>query len=89
MRFLLVWDRDCYTGSFLCVVSMHICITTPVGSSLPILFNSPYFLVLLVSLRFLYSFLNHENINHIQVFGFLPLSFPSQAWPPLSMTHIP
>jgi hypothetical protein len=36
------------------------------------------------NLRFLYSLLYHGYINHIQVFGFLPLPYPSYAWPPLS-----
>jgi hypothetical protein len=42
MVFLLVWDKDSCTW-FPCVVSMHICITTPTGSSLPLplLLSSP------------------------------------------------
>jgi hypothetical protein len=35
------------------------------------------------SLRFLYSFLYSKHINLIQVFGFLPLLYPSLAQPPL------
>jgi hypothetical protein len=40
MTFLLVWNKDSYTGRFL-VVPMHICVITPIGSSLPVLFTPP------------------------------------------------
>jgi hypothetical protein len=40
-------------------------------SSLPIVASA--------SLRLLYSFLYSEHINYIQVFGFLPFSYPSCA----------
>jgi hypothetical protein len=46
-------------------------------------------MVVPASLRFLYSFLYSEYINHIQVFNFLPLPYPSHALPPLSVTHVP
>jgi hypothetical protein len=38
-------------------------------------------MVALDSLRLLYSFLYHEHINLIQVFGFLLLSYPSLSLP--------
>jgi hypothetical protein len=41
------------------------------------------------SLRFLYSFLYSEHINHIQAFGFLPLHYPSREQPSLSVTLVP
>jgi hypothetical protein len=40
------------------------------------------------SLRFLYSFLYSKHIKLIQVFGFLPLPYPSLAQPSLSVTHV-
>jgi hypothetical protein len=50
---------------------------------------SPLPIVALASLRFLYSFLHSEHINHIQVFSFLPLPLPSHEGPPLNVTHVP
>jgi hypothetical protein len=46
-------------------------------------------MVALASLKFLYSFQYRERINHIQVFGFLPLSHPSLSQPPFSVTRVP
>jgi hypothetical protein len=40
MTFLLAWDKNSCT-EFSYIVSMHICITTPIGSSLPVLFIPP------------------------------------------------
>jgi hypothetical protein len=41
------------------------------------------------SLKFPYSFLYREHIKFIQVFGFLPLPYPSLAQPPLGVTFVP
>jgi hypothetical protein len=41
------------------------------------------------NLRLLYSLLYSDYINHIQVFGFLPLPYLSLAWPPLSVSCVP
>jgi hypothetical protein len=41
-----------------------------------------------VSLRLLYLLLYSEHINHIQVFGFLPIPYPIRAWSSLSVTHV-
>jgi hypothetical protein len=43
------------------------------------LLPSPLPIVHSASLRLQYSFLYSEHIKHIQVFGFLPLSYPSLA----------
>jgi hypothetical protein len=40
------------------------------------------------SLKFLYSFLYNEYINHLQCFSFLPLSYPCLAQSPLPVTHV-
>jgi hypothetical protein len=86
MQFLLVWDKDSYTGRFF--VFTCICVLQPIlvhlyrtSSLLP----SPLPIVALATLRWLYSFLYSENINHIQVFGLLPLPHPSCAWSHLSV----
>jgi hypothetical protein len=91
MPFLLVWDKDSYTGSLL-VLFPCICVLQPQlihffqsSSLLP----SPLPIVAPASLRFLHSFLYSKHINHIQVFGFLPLSDPSFAQFPLNVTHVP
>jgi hypothetical protein len=85
--FLLVWDKDSYTERFLsllpctCVLQptlVHLCQTS---SLLP----GPVPIVASASLRFLYSLLYSEHINHIQVLGFLPFPYSSCAHSPLSM----
>jgi hypothetical protein len=91
LMFLLVWDKDSYTRSFLLLFSfIHVLLPQFIclfqSSSL---FPSPFPIVAPESLKFLYSFLHCEHINHTQVFGFLPLSYPSLAQPPLSVTHVP
>jgi hypothetical protein len=91
ITFLLVWDKDSYTGSLL-VLFPCICVLPP---QLVHLFLSSSLLPNLLpmvseaSFRFLYSFLYREHINHIQVFYFLPLPYSSHAWSPLSVTHVP
>jgi hypothetical protein len=62
------------------IVTMHVCITTHIGSSLPVL---P--IVASASLRSLYSLLYSEHINYIQVFGFLPFTYPSCMQSPRSV----
>jgi hypothetical protein len=47
------------------------------------LFPSPLPIVALASFRLLYSLLYSEHINHIQVFVFLPLPYPSCVQFPL------
>jgi hypothetical protein len=73
MEFLLVWDKDSYTGRFFMLFPytyvlqanlLHLYLTSSLlPSPLPILASA--------SLRLLHSFLHSEHINHIQVFGFL------------------
>jgi hypothetical protein len=88
MAFLLVLDKDRYTGKFL-VLFLHICVLQPklvnlyqtsslLPSSLPIVTSA--------SLILLYLFLYSKHINHIQVFGFLPVPYPSRAQSPLTVT---
>jgi hypothetical protein len=91
MAFLLVWDKDGYKGSLL-VLFPCISILEPqlvhlfqASSLLP----SALPMVAPNSLGFPYSFLHSEHINHIQVFCFPHLPYPSSEWPPLSVTHVP
>jgi hypothetical protein len=61
--------------------SMHVCITTHIGSSHsgrdePLL-PSPLPIVVSVNLRLFYSLLYSEHINHVQVLGFLPFLYSS------------
>jgi hypothetical protein len=82
MAFLLVWDKDNYTGLFLVLVPcifilqpklVHLYQSSSVlPSSIPIVAST--------SLRLRYLFLYSEHINLIQVFGFLPLPYLSHAW---------
>jgi hypothetical protein len=91
VAFLLVWDKDSYTGRFLVLfLCMYILQSQLVklyqsSSLLP----SPFPMVAPGNLRLLYSFPYSEHIKHIQVFVFLPLLYPSCVWPPLSVTHVP
>jgi hypothetical protein len=76
MAFLLVRDKDSYTGGFLvlftCIYVLQLkLVHLYQTSSLPL---SPLLIVALASLRLLYSLLYSEHINHIQVLCFL--SFP-------------
>jgi hypothetical protein len=50
---------------------------TPIASFLPVIFTllSPLSIAASTRLRLQYSFLYSEHINHIQVFGFLPLPY--------------
>jgi hypothetical protein len=83
MVFLLDQDEDSY---FPCVVSMHMSITTQIGSSqTSSMLPSPLPILASVSLRWLYLLLYNEHINHIQVFGFPPFPYPSHAQSPLSV----
>jgi hypothetical protein len=90
MTFLLVWDKNGYTGSFLvlfpCIYALRPQLVHLFQSSS--LLPSPLPMVALASLRFLYSFLYSEHINHIQVFGSHPLPYPSHVWPPISVTRV-
>jgi hypothetical protein len=87
MEFLVVWDKDGYTGRFLvlfpCIYVLQPQLVHPYQSSS--LFPSPLPIVASASLRLLYSFLYSEHINHIQDFGFLPFPYSSHAWTPFSV----
>jgi hypothetical protein len=88
VAFLLVWDEDSYTGSFLvlfpctCILQpklVHLCKTSS-------LFPSPLPMVTPASLRFLHSFLYSEHINLSQVFFSFPCPVPpvgglTLVWP--------
>jgi hypothetical protein len=91
MAFLLVWDKGSYTRRFLvlfpCIYVLQSQLVHLYQSSS--LHSSPLPMVAPTSLKFLYSLLYREHINHIQVFSFLPFSYPSCAWPPLNVTHVP
>jgi hypothetical protein len=65
----------------------HICVSQHHLFQSILLLPSQLSMVALNSLK--YSFLYSEQINLIQVFGFLPLPYPSLAQPPLSVTHVP
>jgi hypothetical protein len=87
MAFLLVWDKDRYTGRlfvlFPCICKLHPKLVHLYQTSS--LFPSPLLIVASASLRLLYSFLGSEHINHIQVLGFLPFAYPSNEQSPLSV----
>jgi hypothetical protein len=68
---------------------MHMCIATNIGSSLPDLFTLPSpFKLASASLRLLCILVYSENINHIQVLGFLPFPYSSCVQSPLSVWPI-
>jgi hypothetical protein len=52
------------------------------------LLPGPLPIVASASLRFLYSLLNREHINHLQVLGFLSFPYFSHACSPLSVCHM-
>jgi hypothetical protein len=52
------------------------------------LFTSPLPTLASASLRLLYLLQYSEHINHIHIFGFFPLPYPSCAQSPLSMTSV-
>jgi hypothetical protein len=85
--FLLVCDKDSYIGKFLVLPP---CTGVLQPKLVHLYQTSSLFLSLLpivssASLRLLYSLFYGENINHFQVFGFLPFPFPSCVWSPLSV----
>jgi hypothetical protein len=85
MAFFAVWDKDSYTGRFFvlfpCIYVLQPQLVQLYQSSA--LLPSPFLMVAPASLRFLYSFLYSEHINHIQP-HFLPLLYPSCSWPALA-----
>jgi hypothetical protein len=90
MTFLLVWDKDSYTGSFLV---MFPCIYVLYSQLAYLLWlstfcHSPFLMVGSASLRFSYSFLYRDYITCIQVLSCLLLPSPSRAWSPLSVTSV-
>jgi hypothetical protein len=62
----------------------HVYMCYPYLLLLSAFYFSPFLMVASASLRFLYSFLYREYINHIQFLSFLLLPYPSHVWPPLS-----
>jgi hypothetical protein len=78
---LLVWDKDSYTDQFLalfpctCVLQPTLVCFYQTSSLLP----GPFPIVASANLRLLYSLLNSEHINYIQVLGFLPFPYFSCA----------
>jgi hypothetical protein len=82
---LLFWDKDNYTERFIvlfpCIRALQPKLVHLYQTSLLLL--SPLPIVALANLRLLYMFLYSEYINHIQVFGFLPFSYPSHVQSPL------
>jgi hypothetical protein len=88
MVFLLIWDKNSYTGRFLVLFPCIDVLQPQVvhlyqSTSLSL---SPLPIVALANLRLLYSFLYSEHISHMQVLGFLPLPYPYSAQPSLSVT---
>jgi hypothetical protein len=85
--FLLVWDKNSYTERFLTLLAC----TCELWPALVHFYQtSPLLLGLLpigasVNLRLLYSLLNREHINHIQVSGFLSFPYFSCVCSPLSV----
>jgi hypothetical protein len=79
VAFLLIWDRDSYIGRFLvlfpCIYVLQPKLVHPYQFSS--LLPSPLPIVASASLRSLCLLLYSEHINHIHVFGFLPLPYPS------------
>jgi hypothetical protein len=85
MAFLLIWDEHSYTERFL-VLFPCMYVLQP---KLVNLYQSSSLLPRpLSSLRLIYSFQYSEHVNHIQVFGFLPLPYPSCVQSSLSVTHV-
>jgi hypothetical protein len=87
MVFLLVWDKDSYTGRFF-VLLPWTCVLQPKLVHLyqtSSILSNPLPVVASVSLRLLYLLLYSEHINHIQVLGFLPFPCPSRVWSQLSV----
>jgi hypothetical protein len=87
---LLVCNKDIYTERFL-VLLPCICVLQPIlvhlyqtSSLLP----SPFLIVASATLRFLYSLLYNEHINHIQVLSFLLIRYSSCARSPFSVWTI-
>jgi hypothetical protein len=78
IAFLLVWDKDRYIERFLVLLPCT-CVLQPTL----IHFYQTFSLLLghlsrvaSANLRLLYLLLNRENINHIQVLGFVPFPIP-------------
>jgi hypothetical protein len=85
--FLLVWDKDSYTGRFLALLPCT-CKLQPTLVSFYQTFSlipGPLPIVPSANLRLLYLLLNREHINHIQVLGFLFFPYFSRACSSLSL----
>jgi hypothetical protein len=76
--FLLVWDKDWLYREIISIASMYMYIALHIGSSS--LLPSTLPIVAYIILKFLYSFLYSEHINHIQVLGF-PSFSQFLLWP--------
>jgi hypothetical protein len=87
IAFLLVWDKDSYTGRFWawfpCTFVLHPTLvhSLPDHSLLP----GPLPILASASLRLLYLLLYRQHINHICGFCFLSFSCTSCACSPLSV----
>jgi hypothetical protein len=79
--FLLVCDKHSYIGRFLVMFpSIHILSPKLVPlHQIYSLLPSPIPIVAPAYWRLLHSFLYSEHINHIQVFGLLPIPYPSNV----------
>jgi hypothetical protein len=87
MVFLLVWNKDSYTGRFLVLLPCT-CVLQPTLVLLyqtSLLLPDSFPIVATASLRLLYLLLNREHINHIQVLGFLSFPYLSCVQAPLSV----
>jgi hypothetical protein len=84
---LLIWGKDSYTERFLVLLPCT-CVLQPTLLHLYLtstLLLGPLPIVTSANLRLLYSLLNREYINHIQVLSFLPFPYSSCACSPLSV----
>jgi hypothetical protein len=87
ISFLVIWDKDSYTERFLALLL----ITGVLQSTLvhfyqaSLLLLGPVPIVVSANLRLLYSLLNREQINHIQVLGFYSFPYSSLVDSPLSV----
>jgi hypothetical protein len=87
IAFLLVWDKDSCTERFRvllpCTCVLQFTLVHFYKTSLLLL--GPLLIVATNNLRLLYSLLNREHINYIQVVDFLPFPYSSHVCSPLSL----
>jgi hypothetical protein len=85
--FLLVWDKDSYTEWFLTLFPCT-CVLQPTLVHFyhtSLLLPSALHIVASTNLRLLFSLLNREHINHIQVLVFLSFLYFYHVCSPLSV----